>query len=129
MLDTHALLLEYVNSLKACFYKDKSLIWRIIIFIFTWMCVLWAFMAQAVLLFILTFMQIPSEGIYSLAKDEKLNPLIRVVLLTIAYPIVFMCLVVLPFFQMFLWIMQFLFNCFAYLTSLGKSGWSKFTYK
>lgn len=74
-------------------------------------------------------MQVPAEGITTFMKDENTNAGVRITVLIISSPILLLCYVAIPFFLIWMWVMQFVFNCFAYASSLGKSGWSTYIFK
>lgn len=129
LLDIKAQLLEYTEQLKACFYEDKNLVWRIVINIFTGLSALWCYLVVALCLFFVSMMQVPGEGINTFMKDETINAGVRITVLIISFPVLFLCFVTIPFFLICMWVMQFMFNCFAYVASLGKSGWSTYKFK
>ncbi len=129
MVDTTNQLKDYVKQLKNCFNNDDLLGLRIFIFIITGMCVLWCFIGLAIILFMLTFVQVPAEGLNSFIKNESVSPAVRVTRMILASPVAGVLFVISPFFQATLWLMQFFFNCFAFLTSFGKSSWTTLNLK
>ncbi len=123
MIDSISQIAAYANQLKNCFYKDRMLALRILVFIFTGMCVIWLFLGLALFLFLITLMQVPAEGLNAFIKDENISPAVRITRILVAYPVAALVYIVSPFLQIILWLMQFFYNCFAYITSLGESGW------
>ena len=112
-------------QLQSCFYKDRKLAARIIIFLFTGMVALWLFICECVLLWVIRLLQIVGEECKLFIKNERFSSSVRCVFMLICAPIMYMTFVALPFMYMPLWANNFFFNCFAYITSLGKSGWKE----
>lgn len=137
-----------------CFFKDRLLVLRIILFIvFTtslvwWLLVratnseydltvltylfmvfalaspLWYYLVECVLLFMIRMLQAAGDFLENIIHDEKLPGSVRVAMILVCYPIIALRYVTLPMLNIPFWVVHFFFNVFSFVTSLGKSGWS-----
>ena len=117
------------EQLKLCFYPDKGLTGRILLFIFTGFTVLWTFVVECLFAWLIRMFQIVGVETKKFIHDEKLPSGVRCIFMLVCSPIMYLTYVVLPFFYMIYWMIDFCFNCLAYITSLGKSGWKEITFE
>ena len=112
------------GQFRACFTSDKLLWARILLFIIFG---LWGVMCFFIIVALFGFVQrmfgAIGDELDFFVKDEKRSPLVRTAMLMVASPISIFRYVFVPFFTMFIYIFNFLFNAFAYIVSLGQSGW------
>ncbi|MDE6597475.1 MAG: hypothetical protein K2K60_02420 [Clostridia bacterium] len=116
-------------QLKNCFYSEDNFIGlRTVIFIVTGLSALWFYIADTVFLFFIRLFQTTGDELDKFVRDENKPTLLRCVMLVTVLPITYLRYIVVPFLYLPYWLTKFLFNCFAYITSLGKSGWGEIQY-
>lgn len=122
-------MLDVAEQLKLCSiqlqdcFKNKKLPLCLVVFIFTGMLVLWIYICQAIMLFFTRLLQIPAEGLDYFIKNKDNHFIVRTAMLLVAYPVALVGYVCVPFFYIVVWLLQFSFNCSAFITSLGKAKW------
>ena len=116
---------DSVEHLKMCFYADKLLAVRIILFIITGFWALWMFVAECIFLFLIRLLQVVGDETREYIKNSELPASVRCVVMLIVSPIIYVKFVALPFLYMPFWVVRFFYNCVAFATSLGKSGWKE----
>ena len=131
-MNTKETLKKIANQLTMCFYNgenDKLLGARIVIFLFTGLAVLWFFIVECIFIFLIAMFQSIGEEYENFIKDEERSALVRVAFMCLGFPLHMINFVCPAFMIMVVWIMDFIFNCFAFITSLGKSGWKTIIYR
>ena len=124
---------DRTEQLKMCFFNDKCLPARIAIFICTGLCVLWLYVVDIIWMalvegFALATLRSVGGEYNRIIKNENRASSFRVAYMVMGYPI-FMTANVMPAFcNMFIAAIDILFNCFAFITSLGKSQWKEIVY-
>ncbi len=118
------LILNTQQFVKCFFADDKFFAVRLIVFIVTGLSAFWFYLLDAVFLFLIRLIQIPGEELDCFIKDDSKPSLVRSVMLIVLSPVAYLRYLILPFLYMIYWACNFLFNCFAYINSLGESGWS-----
>lgn len=111
------------EQLINCFTCDSELPIRVIVFILTGLCVLWFYIALAIYCFVIEMLQTVGNALHLFVSNEERSGVARAAMLFICYPVASIRYCVVPFMFIGLFIQNFLFNCFVYAVSLGKSKW------
>ncbi|MBR2480536.1 MAG: hypothetical protein IKM01_04795 [Clostridia bacterium] len=130
-MNTKETLKKIANQLTMCFYNgenDKLLGVRILIFLFTGLAVLWFFIAECLYIFLMAMVQSVGAEYEKFIKDEERSALVRVAFMCLGYPLYMINFIYPAFMIIGVWLIDFIFNCFAFITSLGKSGWKTIIY-
>ncbi len=122
------------EQFKMCFFNDKCLPARIVIFICTGLCALWFYLADIIWMalaegFVLALFRSVGGEYNAVIKNENRAPSFRVVYMVMGYPIFMIANVVPAFLNMVTAVADILFNSLAFITSLGKSQWKEIVYK
>ena len=128
-MDVAATIKSKAEQLKSCFYPDRKLAGRITIFIITGFTVLWTFMVECLFAWLIRMFQIVGVEAKLFIKDEAIPSGVRCIFMLICSPIIYLIYIVLPFFYMIFWMIDFAYNCLAYITSLGESGWEEISFE
>ncbi len=109
---------------RACFKADEWLWARILLFIiFGIWGVAGIFVSVVLFGFVQSMFVSIGDELDLFVKNEKRSPLVRTAMLVMACPITYLRYVIAPMFSMIIYIFNFLYNAFAYIVSLGSSGW------
>lgn len=112
------------GQIRACFTADKWLWARILLFlIFGLSVVLWCFLGVVFVGFLQSIFTSIGGELDHFVTDEHRSPLVRSTMLIVAFPISLIRYTVAPFFSIVIYLYNFMFNIFAFVVSLGKSGW------
>ena len=122
------------EQFKMCFFNDKCLPARIVIFICTGLCALWFYLVDIIWMalaegFVLALLRSVGGEYNGIIKNENRAPSFRAAYMVMGYPIFMIANVVPAFLNMVTAVADILFNSFAFITSLGKSQWKEIVYK
>ena len=107
-----------------CFYCDKLLAVRIILFILFGLTPLWFYILECIQLWYIRMFQVIGDDAEAYIHNSKLPAAVRCMMIFVCLPLLYVTHVSLPMLNMPFWATHFVFNIFAFPVSLGKSGWT-----
>lgn len=124
-----AQMLKKLSENFVLMFKNVNVGQIILVLIIGWLALSF-FLVLCIFLWIIKLIHVPVQSIDDIILHSNHHHFVKCVLLMFPpnYIILTLKFTIIPFLHMLFWVLLFLYNCWIFVVSLGKSSWIKFNF-